>query len=114
MSLPSRLASLAGWVPVFLVFGQHFAAPAGVEDSSMAPALRGPGGGGEEEHDDGGDDRRRSKAASTSTAPQQDQGEDQKPPSLFSVTLSGGDVVLVDKMAARMQRYRRGDVVVIR
>lgn len=121
MSLPSRLATLAGWVPAFLVFGQHVAAPAGVKDSSMAPTLRGPGGGGEDEHDDGGDRRRRSKATSTSsstsaststsTPPHQDH---ERRPSLFSVALSGGDVVLVDKLAARMQQYRRGDVVVIR
>ena len=125
MSL-SRMASLAGWVPVALVFGQHVAAPAGVKDGSMAPTLRGPGGAGsreDEDEEDAADRRRRrsldSATASTSTPPpppppppHQDIRDDQ--PSLFSVALSGGDVVLVDKFAARAQRYKRGDVVLLR
>ena len=126
MSL-SRMASLAGWVPVALVFGQHVAAPAGVKDGSMSPTLRGPGGcaGSREEDDDDEDasDRRRrrrslyssssstSTSTSTSTPPPPHQ-DDQ--PSLISVALSGGDVVLVDKLAARTQRYKRGDVVLLR
>ena len=56
MSLPSRLASLAGWVPVAIVFGQHVAAPAGVKDGSMAPTLRGPGGGAGGSREDDGED----------------------------------------------------------
>lgn len=121
MSLPSRLASLAGWVPVALVFGQHVAAPAGVKDGSMAPTLRGPGGGGaggsrdEDDLEDYAADRRRSLDLSTSTAPPPPPYPHQdSQPSLFSVALSGGDVVLVDKLAARTQRYRRGDVVLLR
>lgn len=129
MSLPSRLASLAGWVPVAIVFGQHVAAPAGVKDGSMAPTLRGPGGGAggsreDDGEDDDGDRRRRSllTSPSTSTRPPPppprhreggDRGDSQQP-SLLSVALSGGDIVLVDKLAARTQRYRRGDVVLIR
>lgn len=126
MSLPSRLASLVGWVPVALVFGQHVAAPARVKDGSMAPTLRGPGGGaGSRDEDDledsAADRRRRSLDLSPSTSttappppsPHQDDSRDDQP-SLFSVALSGGDVVLVDKLAARTQRYKRGDVVLLR
>ena len=92
----------------------------------MAPTLRGPGGAGsreDEDEEDAADRRRRrsldSATASTSTPPpppppppHQDIRDDQ--PSLFSVALSGGDVVLVDKFAARAQRYKRGDVVLLR
>lgn len=130
MSLPSRLASLVGWVPVALVFGQHVAAPAGVKDCSMAPTLRGPGGGAgsrdedEDDLEDSAADRRRRRRSldlspSTSTtappppSPHQDDSRDDQP-SLLSVALSGGDVVLVDKLAARTQRYKRGDVVLLR
>ena len=121
-SLPSRLASLAGWIPVALVFGQHVASPVGVGDCSMAPTLRGPEG----ERDDGEDGRRRrnsSKAASTSTStpssslllqPPPQHHHQKHQPSLLSVAFSGGDVVLVDKLSARTQRYKRGDVVLIR
>lgn len=119
MSLASRLASLAGWVPVVYVFGQHVAAPAGVSDGSMAPTLRGPGGGAREEDDDDDiDDRRRSSSSSASTStpppPRQDDDHNHNQRSLFSVALAGGDVVLVDKLAARTRRYRRGDVVLMR
>jgi len=103
----NKLASLAGWVPVAVVFSKLVASAEGVPDGSMAPTLRGPS----EVDGDGNDDhrRRRSGVGSTSTSTPSSSSS-----SLFSLARSGGDVVLVDKLAARTYSYKRGDVVLMR
>lgn len=119
----SRLASLAGWIPVGIVFGKIVACPVGVADGSMAPTLRGPEVDGKVAIGDGdiGDRRQRSSesssesVASTFSSPSPAAADSRPlPRSLLSVARSGGDVVLVDKLAARTYSYKRGDVVLMR